>query len=446
MNSPMKDCLKNILVFLITFIVCVGTLLLVCQIPQSAIQKNSKKSAEYFSGHEGFPLLIGDKINSRSDNYADCVLLNVIYNMDSDNSFKAIIADSYYRHDGEDASDDYEDAVFNGKNPNNEYSRYWHGSQVFIRPLLTITSIEGIRLVIFGLLLALNIWLAALLVKRKLYSAAAIYFISMLLVEIWMTAFSLEYVMSFLVMTGACIAVVYAKKRATYIFIATGMVTCFLDFLTCETLTFTVPVILLLVIRSKYEALGSFKSEISKIIKYGLAWLISYGLMFSAKWLLVYAVLGKSAFINALQNAAFRIEGTVTVDGLGLGEAVNLWQRLSGVILRNLACLFPVGSHVTSSMVFGLALGTLAVLGAVFYLFRKEPTDGKFIGLLLLIGLIPYLRFLCLSNHAYIHYFFTYRAQMATVMVIFSILVFSLSPSYVLGKNNKAGKTGKKQK
>ncbi|MDO4546153.1 MAG: hypothetical protein Q4C25_08345 [Bacillota bacterium] len=465
MNPLIKNSLKNVLVFLITLVICAGTLLLVCQIPQSAIRENSEKSSRYFSDHEAFPLMIGDKVNSRSDNYADCMLFNVIYNMDDDNSFRSIIADSYYGIEGKEASDNFHAAVFDGETPNQEYSRYWHGSQIFIRPLLTFMSIEGIRLVMLGLLLAANLWLAAALLRKKLYAPAAVYFLSLILVGIWMTAFSLEYIMSFLVMTFICIAVVritdprpprknrppedalspfspfelsIRSRRLTFAFIAGGALTSFLDFLTTETITFTVPVILLLMICKSSDLLPSFRVALKTIVKWGFAWLLSYAAMFAVKWALVYAVLGKSAFLNALQNAALRIEGAVTVDGLGLGETATLWQKLTGVLLRNLSCLFPVGTDVTAGMVIGLTLGSLALLGAIFYLFRKEKVDGRFIGLALLVGLIPYLRFLCLSNHSYIHYFFTYRAQMATVMALAAILIFSLSTE-ILSKSSGSG-------
>lgn len=450
-----KSFFKNLLIFIITLVICAGTLLLVCQIPQSAIEKNSRDSAEYFSSHQPFPLLIGDKANSRADNYADCVLFNVIYNIDSNQSFKSVIADSYYRNEGEEASDDYEKAVFQDKAPNSNYSRYWHGSQVFIRPLLTFLSVEKVRLAVFLVLTALNVVLGVLLVRRRLYGLAAAYFASMVLVEIWMAAFTLEYIMTFIVMTAAAIGVVCishkydsssdlekldrqaaADKAVTGLFIVAGAATCFLDFLTTETLTFTVPLIMLLFIKKQQGIFASFKEEFTKVFKWGIAWVLSYGGMFAAKWALVWVVLGKSAFFDALQNAALRIEGEVTVDGLGLGETATMAQRLTGLLARNLGCMFPLGSQASTFTAFGLTLAALALLGAFFYLFRKTRLDGGFIGLLLLVGLIPYLRLLCLSNHSYIHYFFTYRAQMATVLCILTILICSIKLPF--GKHKKS--------
>ena len=38
-----------------------------------------------------------------------------------------------------------------------------------------------------------------------------------------------------------------------------------------------------------------------------------------------------------------------------------------------------------------------------------------------IVGLIPYARYLVLHNHSYLHCFFTYRAQIATILAMFLI-------------------------
>lgn len=47
---------------------------------------------------------------------------------------------------------------------------------------------------------------------------------------------------------------------------------------------------------------------------------------------------------------------------------------------------------------------------------------GWHILMYMLPGLVPYIRYLVLHNHSYLHCFFTYRAQMATVLAIVLIL------------------------
>ena len=75
---------------------------------------------------------------------------------------------------------DFAAAVSEGKAPNNEYSRYWHGSQVLLRPLLTFLSIQGCRLALFGLLMALLVWLAVRLVRMRRVRVLVILLIGLL--------------------------------------------------------------------------------------------------------------------------------------------------------------------------------------------------------------------------------------------------------------------------
>ena len=48
--------------------------------------------------------------------------------------------------------------------------------------------------------------------------------------------------------------------------------------------------------------------------------------------------------------------------------------------------------------------------------------DKKRVIIYLTIGLIPYIRYFVLHNHAFKHYFFTYRAQAGTVLAIVLVL------------------------
>ena len=68
----------------------------------------------------------------------------------------------------------------------------------------------------------------------------------------------------------------------------------------------------------------------------------------------------------------------------------------------------------------GAILPTVIILVAAFviiYLFRKNMKAAEVVPCCAL-ALLPYLRYLVLSNHAYLHFFFTYRAQMVCIMVV----------------------------
>ena len=60
----------------------------------------------------------------------------------------------------------------------------------------------------------------------------------------------------------------------------------------------------------------------------------------------------------------------------------------------------------------------LFVIVCLVYLFHMGKISKTLYVPLGLLALLPYVRYLVLSNHAYLHYFFTYRAQLVTVMII----------------------------
>ena len=415
---------KGILTFCAAALACILLLLaVIAAIPQRAIAENCRASADYFSANEGFPLLMAGVEGSRLDNYADTALLDVIYCADSKQPFTSMILAPYYRNDGQDLRADFQAAVA-GAAPNNEYARYWHGSQLFLRPLLTVTSIEGCRTALFVLFFAINAALAVVLIRKKAFLPLIGYVLSLLLVQVWTAAFTVEYIMVLLVMSAAALAVSMRQDdRLTPLFILSGVLTCFFDFLTAETLTFTIPALLALMLGEQEAA--SLKTHLLRLVKWGAAWLGSYAAMFAIKWLAVLAMAGRETFTNIFHFAALRIDGqTLLSDG-----SVGTVNPLTAVA-RNLACLVPfVNENASVAGVILTAVAVLLVIFAALYLFRGKALHMGYLLSLLLVGLLPYVRYILIYSHAHVHYFFTFRAQMALLLAMFAICVHCLRTS-----------------
>lgn len=228
----------------------------------------------------------------------------------------------------------------------------------------------------------------------------------------------------------------------TRLFVVGGAVTCFMDFLTTETLTFTVPFILYMLLgrRDEAETAQPLRAQIVRMIRWGAAWLVSYAAVFAVKWALVYCTMGGDALRNALESAAYRIDGNAAAN-----VTLSTAQQMLAALVQNLSCLLPLSGSHSIGVVLLVAACVPLVLGMVLYLFRGERLDGAFVVVLLVVGAIPYLRYVVLSNHACMHYFFTYRAQMATIMALAAIMVYQMKPSYILSQG-KGGKPSKKRK
>ena len=205
--------------------------------------------------------------------------------------------------------------------------------------------------------------------------------------------------------------------------------TCFFDFLTTETLTVTMPLLFLLILRYEKGELDDLKQEVKRILAGLFCWGISYTVMFAAKWLLSAILLGRQAFGEAMSAAGERIGGTVHLGNTNLDPEATGMQRFLGALIRNQGSLFPFHHTMRMGTAALAFLGVLALCLSLIYLFRSKKFEGRLLLLGLLLGAIPYLRYMVLENHSYMHYFFTYRAQLVTITMLLFV-------TYELGIRN----------
>lgn len=453
-----SSILKSTSVFIITATVCLVMLLTISLIPQSAINKGVRSSSDFFDSHDLFATVIDGQFNTRQDNYADCILVNIMYNVgqkDGQSLFASLMEDSYYHEENTNVNVGLRASVDSDVEANTEYSRYWHGSMVLLRPLFTFTDINGARLILGIIMHLLVISGVFLLWKRGYHSYSVIYLIGMVLINSWMLCCCIEYVTTFLVMGVVNIAVIILHnkkavadesrhgKQLMLLMIISGVVTCFLDFLTTETITFTLPLLTELVMsRSDHKNTSTErfpeKKTYIQYFQYIVAWGISYAGMFGLKWILSYIVLGKQSLDSTLSQAQERISGTVYLGNTNLDPTADVGQRLSGALNHNMSMFFPFrnDANTAAGAVFFLILVVITM--SIVYLFRSKQFNPAMTGLMLLLGLVPYVRYLLLSNHAYMHYFFTYRAQLVTVMVLMYICWEYGLENVVSSKHRKA--------
>ena len=441
-----------------TIVICIALLFVTAMIPQNALQKNMEKSSDYYNNHQMFDHVTDYMFLSRQDNYADCILTNIIYHIDQNNLAESILSASYYNPEDEGVQTSFAYAVGNKVEPNVDYSRYWHGSMVLLRPLFIIFDIAGVRMVLGILILIMTVWFEVLLFKNHYSVFGVCYGIGLILVSVWMCAFCVEYAMPFVVMSVelpvlfALLTRAYEKKdvqndkvkrdehklgnQKAYehkldsfkpevilwaVLACAGIMTAFVDFLTTETITFTMAYVLYLIVKNRHNQMRTVKEELICLVKSGIVWLVSYGLMIALKWVLALIVLGKDAFFNALSQAALRISGDATLGNVTGAEVVSDYERISGALWRNVGCIYPFRDTMSfnTTMLFIFLVGL--VVFSIWYLFR-EKAKSCINKVLVMVSLIPVLRFLVLNNHSYIHFFFTYRALLVSVVVIIYIL------------------------
>ncbi|MCI2056627.1 MAG: hypothetical protein LKJ86_05705 [Oscillibacter sp.] len=411
-NLMHKTHIKYLVLLLALWMGFCGLLTLSAAIPQSAVRNNMTTAAEYFRGRENlYELIEGEKATAVHD-YSNAIWLNVAWHFDPDRPFSSAMEANYYQAEDDSQTDSFADSVMGGAQANTGYGRYWHGTAAILRMLLCVMPFQGAMILSGILLLALLGVYYLLLLRRRLYAVAIGSAAALVLCTLWVTPFCFEYAPCFLVVFAAADYTLWRyekEKDFSAFFLVVGACICYFDFLTCEILTFALPMLLILCIDRPSNPAG-----IRATVKYGVFWLGGYGLSFLAKWLLAAAVSDESVRAVALSQGAFRMVGD-----LSWGEN-SILQRMDISIVTNLNFLFPMSLATKAGGVRLLFAGLLAVLFCLWFLFRKKPQIGL-IPLYLLL-LLPFARYVLLSNHSALHPFFTFRCLFISIVAL-SVIV-----------------------
>lgn len=410
-----KKLFKYSLIFSLTLLVLLGLLILVAKIPQSAIKENVRESASYYCDTGLFVRQIEGVNGSAIDHYADSILVAIAYQYDEDKPLTSVMWSSYYFTAENNENVNLLMAVENDLEANQQYLRYWHGSNVVVRPLLAIFKVQEIYMVNAVVIGALVIVLITILVLKRAYVPAVAIGLGLVSTQAWFVPGTFEYTWNFIIMLIMSIVGVslgYKDKwsQVGALFLVGGMVTNYFDFLSTETITLTIPLLLLLWIRDKNSCDKERKDISLFAVKNAVLWAAGYVGMWISKWVIAAIVLGENTLPYVTGHVAERIGGDVGLSTL---------QCVYGALARNIRCLFPLEYGVTGVFV-GLGIFVFALYVGYVHYGKKE--NKSYVCIYSLIALVPYVRYIVLHNHAFLHFFFTYRAQLATVIAVVFIL------------------------
>lgn len=423
LKSHKKLC-RTILIGIVSFLVLtfleVFLLSAVSLIPRSAIRKHTMESAEYLLEKPVFYRVVKQDPASNIDHYADAILLNILYHFDSAHPVTSPLSASYYYTDTHNENENLYTAVTSDVTPTYDYFRYWHGSTIFIRPLLTILNIRQIYILFAIILTVLFVILFKKLMKSGHMICALAMSVALLSVSFWFIPMSLEYIWCFLIMLIASILTIflYQKKQEVsgLFFLLVGNITAYFDFLSTETITLLFPLALLLVLMQENNRLSDAKTGFKIILSRSGCWGTGYLASWIAKWAITSIALKRNIFAQAISSASSRVNGDA---GNLHGPALSI-----NAFLRNITCIFPF--NFMKGYGYITAIGVFVLLLMVYYLFRKNEKKNYIPWLFTVLYCIPYIRFLTLANHAFLHYFFTYRAQFASIFCLCMIFYYGV--------------------
>ncbi len=410
-------------VWLLTLTFLFGALVLSATIPNDKIKANMEQSALSYASKDAFEFTNGERWNAIADNYADAILLNVAWHMGKDSPIISVLDARYY--DGESLGEHIGLylALTENASPNVSYARYWHGMAAFIRWMHLFADVNTVKMVGVLSAIALLIGVLALLISRRHWDIALLFFISLIAVQFWNIRISMEYQSTFLLAFLFCILFLCCEKKAacrlTVLSAICGAATCFFDFLTTETITFLLPMMLTLAVRIKEKRSGSLQDSLRTVMTCGGYWLFAYVGTFVAKWTIASIITKQNVWSNALNSAAERI-GAVGENGSDVFP-----KNILSSVTANFSALFGFKNRVEYGKTGVLLFLIIAVAFSLWYLFRRKVVEKGTIPIFLL-GLIVPIRYFVLNNHSFLHNFFTYRALSAFVFSILVVLWFNI--------------------
>ena len=425
-EEKMRRILTYILVLLLASFIAAMAMAGVALIPRDRIQKQLEESAEYLTQHEEhFPYQLIDGMNSTNlDEVADANLLNVATYFDEKRPLESAMWARWYFTGYGNENEGFYRAVMEGEEANDLYLRYWHGSLLLVRPLLLFLNIKQLYVFNSVVMAVLLLGLLYIMLKNNLKTEALSFTISMIAVSAWIVPGCLEFTWMFLLMEVVSIVEVkwaLSGKDLDMLFFITGIVTIFLDFLTTELLTVLIPLLLALRIRTRQGKNGNWRFAIKSCFLWG----IGYIAMWVMKWEISALILGRGTMGAVMYQAGLH---------LSVESGMSNLRFLFSTLQKNIGCLLPFDFGWIATVVFAGMVLALFIAGFK----RNRITARKPSGIIwiyLTIGLMPYVRYAVIRHHSWVHYFFTYRAQAATVMA----LCFSIAE--VVGMNRQGKRT-----
>ena len=370
-----------------------------CAIPRSEIEGNLRQSVQevvtdgqMFTWQVGFfkPHIIGV--------FTECLMLDIAYCADSDQPMQSAMENTFYMADGSPVAG-IQTLLSDPDDPHLQpvvYSRYWHGSQCLLRPLLRVTTMRGIRMLNIFLLSLLLIATTAVMIWRLGKRDALIISLSLLLVMVPTVPLCLNYVPTFAIALIASLLILLWEKptvnhsNAVVTFFIIGAVTAFMDLLTTPMVAMAVPLAVYMLLRRPDAACRT-------LMEMELAWLAGYALLWASKWALAALVTDFDVFGDAM--------GAVTQRTVGHGEQDYwLWclKRTLGII----------------AAVSLLTAGATWLLGDARQALKRN-------GWMLLLAASSFVWALVLLEHTWHHLHFTWRTFVVTLIGILLFLCHS---------------------
>lgn len=415
------SALQLLAAFAVTLAVLFALLLAACALPGEPVLKNVYLSAFTMEEEGLYPEYLGFKL-FQMDNYTDTIMLFEAAAMaETDPLTAALTATTYNVDHFETMAVDlqvYCERVLNlasGAEKDTvltpfSYARYWHGYLIWLRPLLCLMPIAGVRAVQYIALLAL---LAVILrrLRRQCGARTAVWFaVSQLCAAVFLVPRQVQYFTTFFLAYAGCVWVLAGPRRAGTLstaLVVLGTCTAFCDLLVTPIITLGLPVAVWLCCLPQRAASGP--RQCLPVIGASLCWGAGYAMCWGSKWVLATLLTGQDVIGDALHQVGVRTTAD-TWHGMELTWG-NIFRFVYST-LRAQGLFWPLA-----------ALALLGLAGCAVCL-RSRQALGRALPLGLTALMAP-VWLAVLRTHSIQHGWFTWRSLTVTVFAGLGFLYYA---------------------
>lgn len=414
----MKLSKKLLATYIVLLILFTTSIIAAFTIPTSFIRKNVIESAIQIK-EEGLWFKPFGLFLFQIDNMTDCLMMNICVSADENNKIKAAMTAEFAQpsnggimyHEMANTTLMAAEKGRQAATEHNEYSRYWHGYQIILRPLLCIFNYKQIRIINYIALFSLFSFVLILLYRNAGKAASLSFLATMVVTNAFIIPLALQFSTCFYIAFLSMIAllskpdIIKDKSKSAITFFIIGAITSFMDFLTTPILTLGLPLAAAMMADNKGK-----NASTRNITANSMAWFGGYASLWASKWIVASIVTGENMVAGALANAQYRMGGTIVFGG----KLMSFGQFFSKI---------TESQQYKTLFVLLVIVAALATVAAAFLLYRKRAYLKPY-GWLLVIAAMPALWFIVLKNHSIQHIFYTWRDW---ILTIWCVIIFICS-------------------
>ncbi len=416
----LKKIINSLIVICTTLFIGYLALVVVNLIPQSVIRHDVTEAAYKLEDEGLYPTIFGNRYPFY-DNVSEAVFLSVCFDERCSNNPFVAALDANIKVRDKAGIDGLVSSVSGEAIDEVNYSRYWNGYQIWMKPLFCKYGLGDVREICFGINLCMFLLFSFLCYKKVGFKILIPFAITYIFFNFELYSMCFQFFGDIFVMLLGCILILLAKdfpilkRNMEVVFVFIGTLTAFLSTLNMPMITVGIPVILWMVCNEE--------KPLSTLI---------LGIKNSAFWLAGYAI---TVFSKVLLSGIL-FDSLDGVDRVKLYSSADSFSERISITMDLFKKAFTY-FHAEAKIDILWFIGIITILVIVLTIKGKKVSWLKYAPILF-VGLYPFVWCLVVTGHT-VHGWTicNYSIFLFAIAYILSDIVCYTAPEKILATKEK---------